>query len=664
MMGGPGGRMLFDRDTSKPKNTSETLRRFGHYLLPSWPVLLLAAIFIITSTWAQVKVPELLGQATDCYLTPPTVANTGGVVPAVQAQSTCWYEPARDRLTTEERIAGLGGLVLQILALFVISSVLTGLTFYTVGWSGQHALRSIRVDLFKQLHRLSLGYYGEHDAGNLMSRITNDSETIQQALGFALVQVLSGLLLIVWIAYNMFRENPAYAFISLAVVPFMFLATIWLSGQARKAFRKSRAQMGNVNAELEESISGVREVQAFSRETENISAFRNVNAANRDANIRAVAFTSALAPTLEALGYVAIAIVAGVGGFLLLRNETLFGAAISIGTVITFLAYVQRINGPVQQISVMWATLQSAIAGGERIFGLLDVVPDLQDKAGAQKMPKIKGAVTFDRVTSEYEKGDPVLRGVSFEAKPGEMIAVVGPTGAGKTTIINLLPRFYDVSGGAVKIDGIDVRDVSAASLREQIGIVLQDNFLFSDTIMSNIRFGRLEATDEEVIAAAKLAHADTFIENMPDKYLTVLGERGRGLSSGQRQLLAIARAALANPRILVLDEATSSVDTRTEKLIQTAMEKLLAGRTSFVIAHRLSTIKHADQILVLKDGEIIERGKFNQLLDQKGVFYDLYMSQFRRQEQVSAASSGNGQKDAGNGQKAEGGMKAATAAV
>jgi ATP-binding cassette subfamily B protein len=493
-----------------------------------------------------------------------------------------------------------------------------------------------------------------------MSRITNDTETIQQALSFALVQVLSGILLIVWIAYNMFRENFAYALISLAVVPFMFLATLWLSGQARKAFRKSRAEMGNVNAELEESISGVREVQAFSRENENISAFRNTNAANRDANIRAVAYTSALAPVLEALGYVAIAIVAGVGGFLLLRNETLFGAAISIGTVITFLAYVRGINQPVQQIAVLWATVQSAIAGGERIFGLLDVVPDIQDNAGAKKMPKIEGRVVFNAVKSEYKADEPVLRGVSFEAQPGEMIAVVGPTGAGKTTIINLLPRFYDVSGGAVLIDGHDVREVTAASLREQIGIVLQDNFLFSDTIMNNIRFGRLEATDQEVMAAAKLAHADTFIEGLPEKYQTVLGERGRGLSSGQRQLIAIARAALANPRILVLDEATSSVDTRTEKMIQTAMEKLLEGRTSFVIAHRLSTIKHADQILVLKDGEIIERGKFNELLDAQGFFYDLYMSQFRRQEPVG----GNGQKDTGNGQKADGGMRAATAAA
>ncbi len=644
-----GGRMfMLEREASKPKNTSETLWRFWRYLKPYWLALLLGAVFVVVATWAQVTVPQLIGQATDCYLTPPTPVNTGGFAPAVAAQSNCWYEPARERLTTEERIAGLGGLVLKAIGLYLLGSVLTGLTFLTVSWSGQHALRNIRIELFAHLHRLSLGYYGENEAGNLMSRITNDSETINQALGFALVQVLSGLLLIVWVAYTMFTENFAYALISLLVVPFMFIATLWLSGQARKAFRKTRTQMGNVNAELEESISGVREVQAFSREEENISSFRNVNAANRDANIRAVAYTSALAPALEALGYVAIAIVAGVGGFLLLRNETLFGAAISIGTVITFLAYVQRINQPVQQISVLWATVQSAIAGGERIFGLLDVVPDLQDSPQAKPMPKIQGAVTFDNVKSEYKKDEPVLRGVNFEAKPGEMIAIVGPTGAGKTTIINLLPRFYDVTDGAVKIDGIDVRDVTAASLRHQIGIVLQDNFLFSDTIMSNIRFGRLEATDEEVIAAAQLAHADSFIERLPEGYNTVLGERGRGLSSGQRQLIAIARAALANPRILVLDEATSSVDTRTEKLIQAAIEKLLSGRTSFVIAHRLSTIKHADQILVLKDGEIIERGKFNELLDQKGFFYDLYMSQFRRQEPVS----GNGQKDTGNGQK------------
>jgi ATP-binding cassette subfamily B protein len=398
----------------------------------------------------------------------------------------------------------------------------------------------------------------------------------------------------------------------------------------------------------------VREVQAFSREQENIDNFRNVNAANRDANIRAVAFTAALAPTLEALGYAGMSLVAAVGGFLVLHDTQLFGATVSLGLVITFIAYVQRFNQPIQQIAVLWTNIQSAIAGGERIFGLLDVVPDVQDKPNAKPMPQIQGTVEFVDTHAEYEKGVPVLCGVSFKAEPGQMIAVVGPTGAGKTTIINLLPRFYDVTAGSVKIDGLDVRDVTAASLRQQIGIVLQDSFLFSDTVMNNIRFGRPEATDEDVLAAAKLARADTFIERLPLGYQTILGERGSGLSQGQRQLISIARAALANPRILILDEATSSVDTRTEKLIQAALEQLLHGRTSFVVAHRISTIKNADQILVINDGEIIERGKFNELLDQKGFFYDLYMSQFRRQEQVAEAASkpsGNGHVS-GNGQK------------
>jgi ATP-binding cassette subfamily B protein len=279
----------------------------------------------------------------------------------------------------------------------------------------------------------------------------------------------------------------------------------------------------------------------------------------------------------------------------------------------------------------MWSNIQSAIAGGERIFGLLDVKPDLLDKSNARPMPHIKGRVEFEHVVAEYEPGQPVLNDVNLIAEPGQTVAIVGPTGAGKTTIINLIPRFYDVKSGAVRIDGSDVRDVTAASLRAQIGIVLQDSFLFSETVMNNIRYGKPDATDEEVIGAAKLARADTFIERLPQGYNTILGERGSGLSQGQRQLLSIARAALANPRILILDEATSSVDTRTERLIQKALEELLRGRTSFVIAHRLSTIRHADQVLVLKDGQIIERGKHEDLLAKRGFYHDLYMSQFRR---------------------------------
>jgi ATP-binding cassette subfamily B protein len=348
-----------------------------------------------------------------------------------------------------------------------------------------------------------------------------------------------------------------------------------------------------------------------------------------------VSFTAALAPTLEALSYVSLAIVSGVGGWYLLKGQTLLGATVTLGLVVMFLAYVQRFNQPIQQISVLWTNIQNAIAGAERIFGILDEDPAVTDKPGARPMPQINGKVEFDHVSHEYEENVPVLKDVSFCAEPGQTVAVVGPTGAGKTTIINLLPRFYDVTQGSVKIDGIDVRDVTAESLRAQIGIVLQDTFLFSATVMENVRFGRPDATDDEVKAAIKLANADTFIERLPEKYETVLGERGSGLSQGQRQLLAIARAALADPRILILDEATSSVDTRTERLIQKAFDQLLEGRTSFVIAHRLSTIRNADQILVIKDGRIVERGRHDDLLNQKGAYYDLYMSQFKKQEEV-----------------------------
>jgi ATP-binding cassette subfamily B protein len=345
-----------------------------------------------------------------------------------------------------------------------------------------------------------------------MSRITNDTETIQQAFNFALLNVLSGSLLIGWTAYNMLTKSVAYALISLAVVPLMAVVTVWFSSQARKAFRKTRQEIGNVNAELQESISAVREVQAFSREQENIENFMAVNAANRDANVRAVSYTSALAPALEALGYLALAIVAVVGGLAILRGQSLFGSAISLGLVVTFLTYVQRFNQPIQQIAILWTNIQNAIAGGERIFGILDVETDLIQAPDAKPMPQITGKVEFVNVSAAYKEDQKVLCEVSFAAEPGETIAIVGPTGAGKTTLINLIPRLYDVTGGAVLIDGVDVRTVTIRSLREQIGIVLQDTFLFSTTVMENIRFGRLDASDEEVIAAAKLANADAFI--------------------------------------------------------------------------------------------------------------------------------------------------------
>jgi ATP-binding cassette subfamily B protein len=543
-----------------------------------------------------------------------------------------------------QRLAGLGKLVLLVVGLYVAGSVLTGLTFFTMNWAGQRVLRAMRIDVFQHLHRLSLGYYAEHEAGDLMSRITNDSETIQQAISFALINVLGGILLLVWLAYTMLARSLALGLLSLAVVPVMAAATVWFSGQARKAFRRTREEMGSVNAELQENIAAVREVQAFNRAEENIENFRAVNAANRDANVRAVSFTTALAPTLEALSYLALAIVTVAGGLALLRNQPLLGTVVSLGLVVTFLGYVQRFNQPIQQIAVLWTNLQNAIAGGERIFNLLDIQPDLVDAASARPIAQIQGQVEFSNVSAAYKKDESVLNGISFIAEPGQTIAIVGPTGAGKTTLINLIPRLYDVTGGAVLIDGLDVRNMTIESLRRQVGIVLQDTFLFSTTVMENIRFGRPEASDEEVTGAARLAHADDFIERLPQGYQTVLGERGSGLSQGQRQLLAIARAALSNPRILILDEATSSVDTRTERLIQNALENLLQGRTSFVIAHRLSTIRSADLLLVLDQGKIIERGKHYELLAAKGFYYNLYMSQFQRPGPAAPGTNGRRQ--------------------
>ncbi len=650
MMGGPH-RMLA-QEVVKPQNIGQTLRRFGQYFRPYWWILLALIVLALVNTWMQVVTPDLTGQVFDCYVTPrlgggaAAMALMGGGEESASL-SNCWYtEPVAADATAEQVIAGMGQLVLLIAALYVVSALLNGLIFYGMRWIGAYALRQMRVDVFRHIHRLSMNYFTKHEAGDLMSRITNDATAIEQAFNFALVNVFTSAILIVWVVYTMLTKSVLYTLISLAIAPFMVLAATYFSGQARKAFRRVRQEMGSVNADLQESIAAVREVQAFSREEENIEQFRAANAANRDANIRAVSFTSALNPLLEGLGYVSMALVVGVGGAVLLVGDgTLAGATISLGLIITFLQYVQRINQPIAQISVMWTNIQNAIAGGERIFNILDTVPDLTDKPDAIEMPPIRGLVEFDDVCAEYNPGEPVLEHVSLRAEPGQMVAIVGPTGAGKTTISNLIPRFYDVCGGTVRIDGIDVRDVTAKSLRRQIGIVLQDTFLFSTTVMENIRYGRPDASDDEVIAAAKLARAHEFIERLPDGYQTVLGERGAGLSQGQRQLLAIARAALSNPRILILDEATSSVDTRTERLIQQALAELMKGRTSFVIAHRLSTIRNASQVLVIQDGRIVERGTHESLLAARGAYYALYMSQFRRQialqEQVNG--SGNG---------------------
>ncbi len=651
---------LFGAETRKATSVRGTLFRLWAYLRRYLLALLIVAVAVIGGTYMQVLIPDLTGQAVDCYLGPYAATDidpSAGQFPVEvlpdealsdlsgeggEAFSNCWYTKPDPFASAEETIAGLGKLVLIIVGLYVGSSLLSGVQFYLMSWAGFRVLRDLRKEIFQHIHRLSLGYFNRHEAGDVMSRVTNDIDTIQQVIGFGLVSVIQGVLLIGWIVVVMFGRSVPYALISLVTLPLMIIATQWLSRRARKAFRRARVEIGSVNADLQENFAAVREVQAFSREDENIEQFRVSNAATRDANIQAQAYTSALGPTLEALSYVSLAVVAVVGGLAILGGQDLFNTTISLGLIITFIGYTQQFNRPVQQIAVLWTNIQNAIAGAERIFGLLDEHPDLTDMQDAIELPKIEGEVKYQGVWAEYTENEPVLKGIDIEAKPGQTIAIVGPTGAGKSTIIKLLPRFWDVSDGAIKIDGFDIRDVTRRSIRSQIGIVLQDTFLFGDTVLNNIRYGRPDADKSEVIEAAKLARANDFINRLENGYDTILGERGAGLSHGQRQLLAIARVALIDPRILILDEATSSVDTRTEKQIQRALNELLKNRTSFVIAHRLSTIRSADQVIVLNEGEVVERGTHQELLDIKGFYFDLYMSQFRRSSEVDDKMRGD----------------------
>jgi ABC-type multidrug transport system fused ATPase/permease subunit len=392
-----------------------------------------------------------------------------------------------------------------------------------------------------------------------------------------------------------------------------------------------------MNAVMEESLAGIRVVQAFSRADDTVAWFEKANAANRHSGIRADIITSALGPMFITMSTITIAATALLGGWLALRGLA------TVGVIATFVVYIMNFFRPMRGIAMLYNSLQSALAGAERIFEVLDSPPTVLDPPQALPVEKIQGSVTFEGVTFGYDPQKPVLVDVSLSAMPGQTVALVGPTGAGKTTVISLLSRFYDVNAGAILIDGQDIRAMQQASIRRQLGIVLQDTFLFSGTVMENIRYGRLQASDDQIYAAAKLANADWFIRRLPQGYQTQVSEQGHNFSQGQRQLLAIARAVLADPRILILDEATSSVDTRTEMLIQEALLNLMAGRTAFVIAHRLSTIRSADQVLVIDDGRIIERGNHESLLRQQGFYHDLYMSQYRRIEgRLPGTVSGN----------------------
>ncbi|MEH2057384.1 MAG: ABC transporter ATP-binding protein [Nostoc sp.] len=527
-----------------------------------------------------------------------------------------------DHLIKQGNLQGL----LQLLALLGLNYGLGILAIrgqiVRVGWIMQRLLAQLRQDIFIKIQSLPLSFFDRSEAGDLMSRLLNDVNTVNQAFGLTIAQMLGNTFSLVGIVIAMLSINLKLGLLSNLVVPLMIFTTGLFARWARARFRVTRQTIGELSAKLEEDIGSVREAQAFNRVQMNIEEFDILNAANRDANVEAVAITSAFLPSIDFLNTLATAGVLAYGGYLAVT-----GAA-TVGVVTSFLLYVQQFFRPIQILSQFYTQAQSAFAGLERIFLLLDEPSELKDAPDATEMPLIQGEVTFSNVKFGYNPDQLVLKGVNLHADPGQMVALVGATGSGKSTIINLILRFYDVSGGAVKIDDIDVRSVTQASLRRQIGIVLQDNILFTGTVAENIAFGAPYATQAEIEAAAQLANVHEFVTLLPQGYTTQLGERGAPLSQGQRQLISIARAVLINPRILILDEATSSIDTRTEALVQTAIARLLQGRTSFVIAHRLSTVTQADQVLVIQQGQIVERGTHAELINQQGVYANLYALQ------------------------------------
>ncbi|MCX6049326.1 MAG: ABC transporter ATP-binding protein [Chloroflexi bacterium] len=501
---------------------------------------------------------------------------------------------------------------------------------------GQHLVADIRLQLFNHIQNLSMAYHDSHKVGDLMSRVANDTDAINSALSNGVIDFVSNILLLGGIMVAMFVLSWQLAIGTLIILPSMIYITSIVNTHSRQAFRSVQRNLGALNATMEENIAGIRVVKAFAREAATIDEFIAINAVNRDVGIKADVIIATLGPMFTTMSTITIAVTAWLGGWLAVRG------IVEVGVIATFVIYIMNFFRPMRAISMLYNQLQSAMAGAERIFEVLDERPGIQDVPGALALAHIQGSVKFDHVNFEYTPGKPILIDVNLEAQPGATIALVGPTGAGKTTIISLLSRFYDVTSGAIYVDGQDIRDIQQASLREQLGIVLQDTFLFSATVMENIRYGRAQgapdATDAEVIAAAKLSNADHFIRLLPNGYQTQVSEQGNNFSQGQRQLLAIARAILADPRILILDEATSIVDTRTEIHIQQALLRLMEGRTAFVIAHRLSTIRKADLVLVVNDHRIIERGTHEELLAQRGFYYNLYMSQYRRVEALAVA--------------------------
>lgn len=591
--GSGGPRALLMNQKVSAKDTKGTLKRIWAYISEQKFWLFIALTLVTISTLLELLGPYLIAKGIDEFI---TVGITDGFV----------------------RLLGImiGTYVLAASIAYVQQYILIGIS--------QKVVRNMRKDFFDKIMSYSLKFFDKTSNGEIMSRLTNDIENINSTLSESIAQFFSSILSFSGVIIIMMVLNWKLAIISMTTIPLIIWVVKTIAKNTRASYRAQQKHLGDLNGMIEETLSGQKVVKAYGKEEAVLGEFNGMNQKLKKASTRAEIFGGFMGPSMNLINNLRFALIAGAGGYLVLTGD------MSVGLIAAFLNYSKQFGRPLTQLANIYNTIQAAIAGAERVFETMDHVPEIQDVDHALELNKVAGYVSFKEVDFGYVKETKVLKKASFEAKPGDTIAIVGPTGAGKTTIINLLTRFYDINSGQISIDGININQTRKQELRSKLGIVLQDTYLFSDTVRENIRYGRLSASDEEVEEASKLAYAHHFIKHLPNGYDTFLSQEGSNLSQGQRQLLAIARAILSDPAILILDEATSSVDTRTEVHIQKAMLHLMEGRTSFVIAHRLSTIKDATMIMVLKDGEIIERGNHQQLLASEGFYHNLHNSQFR----------------------------------
>ncbi len=608
-------RDFHEEETLGKAYDTRLMRRLLAYARPFWGWVFLCIVLLLFITAADLARPYLIKIAIDDHLT---------VVYRVAKNSASPGNTVNLKALRSEHLQGLLRLVYLYLGIITAGFLLNCLQTYLLHYTGQRIIYRIRQELFAHLQRLSLSYFDRNPVGRLVTRVANDTEALNEMYTNVLVNLFGDLFIIAGIVVVMLRLNLQLALVSFTVIPLIVVVTVVFRLRAREAYRRVRVKLARINAALQENISGMKIVQVFNRQARQFEEFREVNREHYLAGMQQLKVFAVFRPTLDLIRYFALALLVWYGGRAVLNENLQFGV------LYAFVNYIDRLFRPINDLSEKYNIMQSAMASSERIFMLLDSKEEVPNPKNPRHLGRVRGQIEFENVWFAYKEGEWVLRDVSFEVKPGETVAIVGPTGAGKSSIINLICRFYDPQAGRVLVDGIDVKQVKKEDLRRQIGVVLQDVFLFSGDIKGNIRLNNEGISEQRVAEVAGYVNADRFIDRLPHRYDETVQERGSTLSAGERQLLALARALAFDPAVLVLDEATASIDTETEALIQEALARVIRGRTTIVVAHRLSTIKNADRILVVHKGGIREVGSHQELLNRRGLYHDLYLLQYR----------------------------------